>query len=341
MSAILGHSHPEIVDVVTEMIGRLDHLFSGMLSRPVIDLAEALGTLAPGLTKVLLLTTGAESNEAALRLAKVVTGGLGGRRVRPELARHDRRRGGGDVLGRTARPRPGAGGVDGGVRAERVPAPVHHGRRRARLADRARRRVRPRRPPEHRRAGGVHRRARAVVGRHPRPAARVPRRAAGPLPRAGDAARARRGADRSRPDGHDVRLRARRRRAGHPHAVEDARRRPAAGRRADHRRDRGAGPRAGLPLLHHPRLGPAPGRGRPEGRRDRPARPAGGAGRGGRRPAAGGARRARRPLRLRRRRARAGAARGHGDRRRQGLQEAGAGARARRSRGAASSSGCR
>ena len=42
MSAILGHSHPEIVAVVTEMIGRLDHLFSGMLSRPVIDLAETL-----------------------------------------------------------------------------------------------------------------------------------------------------------------------------------------------------------------------------------------------------------------------------------------------------------
>lgn len=33
MSAILGHSHPEIVEVVTEMIGRLDHPFSGMLSR--------------------------------------------------------------------------------------------------------------------------------------------------------------------------------------------------------------------------------------------------------------------------------------------------------------------
>ena len=32
------------------MIGRLDHLFSGMLSRPVIDLAEVLGSLAPGLT---------------------------------------------------------------------------------------------------------------------------------------------------------------------------------------------------------------------------------------------------------------------------------------------------
>jgi 2,2-dialkylglycine decarboxylase (pyruvate) len=75
MSAVLGHSHPEIVAVVREMIGRLDHLFSGMLSRPVIDLAEVLAELAPGLSKVLLLTTGAESNEAALRLAKTVTGG--------------------------------------------------------------------------------------------------------------------------------------------------------------------------------------------------------------------------------------------------------------------------
>ena len=46
-----------------------------MLSRPVIDLAEVLGSLVPGLTKVLLLTTGAESNEAALKMAKIVTGG--------------------------------------------------------------------------------------------------------------------------------------------------------------------------------------------------------------------------------------------------------------------------
>lgn len=75
MSSILGHSHPEIVAVVTEMVGRLDHLFSGMLSGPVIDLAEALGGILPGLTKALLLTTGAESNEAALKLAKLATGG--------------------------------------------------------------------------------------------------------------------------------------------------------------------------------------------------------------------------------------------------------------------------
>jgi 2,2-dialkylglycine decarboxylase (pyruvate) len=75
MSSILGHSHPAIVEVVCRMVGRLDHLFSGMLSRPVIDLAEALGSLAPGLDRVLLVTTGAESNEAALRMARLVTGG--------------------------------------------------------------------------------------------------------------------------------------------------------------------------------------------------------------------------------------------------------------------------
>lgn len=75
MSAILGHGHPAIVEVVSAMVGRLDHLFSGMLSRPVIDLGEALGSLVPGLDRVLLLTTGAESNEAALRMTRLVTGG--------------------------------------------------------------------------------------------------------------------------------------------------------------------------------------------------------------------------------------------------------------------------
>jgi len=75
MSAILGHSHPEIVDTVRRQIGTLDHLFSGMLSRPVVDLARRLAESLPApLEKVQLLTTGAESNEAALRMAKLVTG---------------------------------------------------------------------------------------------------------------------------------------------------------------------------------------------------------------------------------------------------------------------------
>jgi 2,2-dialkylglycine decarboxylase (pyruvate) len=75
MSSILGHSHPEIVDRVRRQIATLDHLFSGMVSRPVVDLARCLAeTLPAPLEKVLLLTTGAESNEAAIRMAKLVTG---------------------------------------------------------------------------------------------------------------------------------------------------------------------------------------------------------------------------------------------------------------------------
>lgn len=75
MSAILGHSHPEIVETVQQGVATLDHLFSGMLSRPVVDLARRLAESLPApLEKALLLTTGAESNEAAVRMAKLVTG---------------------------------------------------------------------------------------------------------------------------------------------------------------------------------------------------------------------------------------------------------------------------
>jgi 2,2-dialkylglycine decarboxylase (pyruvate) len=75
MSAIIGHSHPEIVEVVRRTIGELDHLYSTILSRPVVDLAALLAELAPGkLDRVLLVSTGGESNEAALKMAKLATG---------------------------------------------------------------------------------------------------------------------------------------------------------------------------------------------------------------------------------------------------------------------------
>jgi len=75
MSAVLGHTHPDIVATVNRQIGQVAHLFSGMLSRPVVELASRLAALAPGLDRVQLLSTGAESNEAAIRMAKLVTGG--------------------------------------------------------------------------------------------------------------------------------------------------------------------------------------------------------------------------------------------------------------------------
>lgn len=74
MSAILGHSHPEVVAAVREAVGTLDHLFSAMVSEPVVALAEKLAEQAPGLSKAMLLSTGSESNEAAIKLAKTVTG---------------------------------------------------------------------------------------------------------------------------------------------------------------------------------------------------------------------------------------------------------------------------
>jgi 2,2-dialkylglycine decarboxylase (pyruvate) len=48
MSAILGHSHPDIVAVARKYIGELDHLYSTVLSRPVVDLAALIAKISPG-----------------------------------------------------------------------------------------------------------------------------------------------------------------------------------------------------------------------------------------------------------------------------------------------------
>lgn len=75
MSSLLGHSHPDIVATVSAAAATLDHLYSGMLSGPVVELATALSATLPAtLNKVLLLSTGAESNEAAIKMAKLYTG---------------------------------------------------------------------------------------------------------------------------------------------------------------------------------------------------------------------------------------------------------------------------
>ncbi|WP_043635630.1 aspartate aminotransferase family protein [Nonomuraea candida] len=75
MSAILGHAHPDVVATVSAAAATLDHLYSGMLSPPLLELAAALtATLPPALGKMMLLTTGAEANEAAIKMAKLATG---------------------------------------------------------------------------------------------------------------------------------------------------------------------------------------------------------------------------------------------------------------------------
>lgn len=76
MCAVLGHNHPAITAAVEEAGASVMHLFSGMLSPDVIRFASELAGLLPAdLQKVLLVTTGSESNEAAIRMAKMHTGG--------------------------------------------------------------------------------------------------------------------------------------------------------------------------------------------------------------------------------------------------------------------------
>ncbi|KUI70979.1 2,2-dialkylglycine decarboxylase [Cytospora mali] len=75
MSSLLGHSHPEIVEVVRHNVGELDHLLSNMITQPVVDLAERLARFLPRpLEKSFFLNTGSETTEAAIKMAKLYTG---------------------------------------------------------------------------------------------------------------------------------------------------------------------------------------------------------------------------------------------------------------------------
>ena len=71
----LGHNHPRIVAAVRSALDDVVHLNSWMLSEPVLALGERLAGLFPQpLDRVLLLNTGTEANEVALKMAKMHTG---------------------------------------------------------------------------------------------------------------------------------------------------------------------------------------------------------------------------------------------------------------------------
>ena len=71
----IGHNHPRIVEAIRAATEYVIHLNSWMLSEPVLALAERLVGLVPDpLDKVVLLNTGSEANELALKMAKMHTG---------------------------------------------------------------------------------------------------------------------------------------------------------------------------------------------------------------------------------------------------------------------------
>ena len=77
MCATVGHNHPHIVAAIKGSCDTALHLFSGMIPRSVVRLAETLAKIAPKpLRRSLFVNTGSESNEAAIKMAKLATGGF-------------------------------------------------------------------------------------------------------------------------------------------------------------------------------------------------------------------------------------------------------------------------
>jgi 4-aminobutyrate aminotransferase len=70
LTTMTGHAVPEVVAAVQEQAARLLHSSTLYLSRPMVELAELIASLAPVPdAKVFFTTSGTEANEAALLLA--------------------------------------------------------------------------------------------------------------------------------------------------------------------------------------------------------------------------------------------------------------------------------
>lgn len=77
MCATVGHNHPAIVETIHQQAEKAIHLFSGMIPESVARLARRIAEIMPQpLKRSLFLNTGSESNEAAIKMAKLATGGF-------------------------------------------------------------------------------------------------------------------------------------------------------------------------------------------------------------------------------------------------------------------------
>jgi len=71
----LGHCHPAMTEAITEQAGRLIQTTNIVYSRPQLELAERLSRVAPGsIQRSFFVSSGAEANEGALKLAHRKTG---------------------------------------------------------------------------------------------------------------------------------------------------------------------------------------------------------------------------------------------------------------------------
>ena len=73
----VGHSHPRVQDAIREQLERFTHVcFQVAMYDSYVKLAQRLNRLAPGASrkKTLLLSTGAEATENAVKIARQHTG---------------------------------------------------------------------------------------------------------------------------------------------------------------------------------------------------------------------------------------------------------------------------
>ena len=75
MCMVLGHSHPELTEVMREMAGTFVHQSSWYSNPWAVEFAERLAEISPGNLKVVnFAVTGSEANEIAMRMALAYTG---------------------------------------------------------------------------------------------------------------------------------------------------------------------------------------------------------------------------------------------------------------------------
>jgi len=100
---VLGHAHPAVREAVHRQMGILGHVSNLAINQPVVELAERLKALT-GMDRVLFTNSGAEANEAALKLARRRR--TGGGFVACEGAFHGRTMGALAVTGQPAKRTP-------------------------------------------------------------------------------------------------------------------------------------------------------------------------------------------------------------------------------------------
>ena len=89
MCATLGHNHPAVTEAIEKSCEDVVHLFSGLLSPPVVRLAEELGAiLPPGLQKMMFMSTGSEFERGRRSHGQAKIRRLRGDRAYGLVARH-------------------------------------------------------------------------------------------------------------------------------------------------------------------------------------------------------------------------------------------------------------